>query len=225
MDGVEVWICELGSDAAVACPQHNHDGVNWRSKEVSLQSLDGHVVLRFPNKGTPIYRVANFSQGGGPASHTGGPPPASASARSGEQVFSPIAAGSSDGNVMLFFDGREGIGSEEATQGYYDQLRIVTTRNHAPLAGQYGPIYAVAANDELRAEVKSTLVFHLSQARPAQTTLVRRTATTDWQPVAAANAQATEFLTSLLLADDSDSTLTGSHALRLDFFCLKKDTR
>jgi len=63
----------------------------WRSEAVECRHLDGHVLLRW-NVGDPDKTkllICSFSQGGGPGTSGGG--------------YLPITAGSSEGNVMVFF--------------------------------------------------------------------------------------------------------------------------
>jgi len=111
---MEVWVFPIGT---------NPQGPEGRKKVTSLDqpfsvpTLDGHVLVRWA--GGNKLMICTYSQGGGPSTSFPVPP-------------NPIAAGSSEGNVMLFFndkdDGAEGEDCD-GTPGY-NHVRIVTTLLH-----------------------------------------------------------------------------------------------
>jgi hypothetical protein len=104
------------------------------------RALDGHVLTRWPNAKGDTFIISTFSQGGGPPTGTPTGPP-------------PISAGSSEGNVMLFFE-------DKGLRPDYSKVRVVTTR-------LYGMPYKLK---ETKAEARS-YAFSLSSTAPLPTEL------------------------------------------------------
>jgi hypothetical protein len=161
-----IWLCPLGG--AVSTVTLDEHGV---SEEIDIDGLDGHVVLWYNNGNDPF--ICTFSHGGNPPSHTGG------SLRTlSAKVVPPITAGSSDGNVRIYFDkvGDGGDTSESVTSfalneadreflRHYSHVRFVTT-THNGAAGEaprlnaqpIGYPFSIASNSYLiRTEVHTTL--------------------------------------------------------------------
>jgi hypothetical protein len=114
---------------------------------VTLPTLDGHVLLSGDDGAQLV--IATFSQGGNPTS--GNP-----------SVGSPITAGSSEGNVMLFFEDR--IRRDHST------TKVVTTLIHGdgaqdqtglPTGAQpRSYIFSIASNAALPLDCSPTLVMN-----------------------------------------------------------------
>jgi hypothetical protein len=137
--------------------QKDPDKSSWASKPHDTPALDGHVLLRWGKAGERML-ISSFSQGGGPA--TSSPNPAN-----------PIAAGSSDGGAMLFFDkGRD-------NDNTYGHVKVVTTIAHGlvgtPLGGrERGYSYSLAANQALPPELIPTLVMYYDPFGPDEEQLL-----------------------------------------------------
>lgn len=147
----QVWVFPLGGAARIR--------VRKPDAPIEVETLDGYVLVS-SRDGTRL-TIAAFSQGGGP----GASPPVSAN---------PTAAGSSEGNVMLFFYDDEqqhayGQGSlsyrdmERASQDY-SSLRIVTTLNHGIAAeGAIRPrsyVFSLASNEPLPPLDPTLIMFY-----------------------------------------------------------------
>jgi hypothetical protein len=110
-----VSIFPLGHTSPIHATRQKGAGKSsWASKPHDAPTLDGHVLLRWGKAGEQVL-ISSFSQGGGPS--TNSPFPAN-----------PVAAGSSDGGAMLFFNNDANPGSA------YSHIRVVTTLAHG-LAG------------------------------------------------------------------------------------------
>lgn len=132
---------------------------------VTLPTLDGHVLLS--GDGGQKLVLATFSQGGNPTS--GNP-----------SVGSPITAGSSEGNVMLFF--------EDKVRRDHSNTKVVTTLIHGDIAhdepGGGLPdgvqprsyIFSIASNAPLPLDCSPTLVmnYDASSARSGGDLLIYR---------------------------------------------------
>ena len=109
--GSAVWVFPLGQlDSQESISLGFPNGTNWLSDKQVVPTLDGHVLVRWGDQ----ILINAFSQGGGPPFHTG-------------QPANPITAGSSDGNVFLFFrdEGwKEGVGPSKIE---YSQIKVTTT--------------------------------------------------------------------------------------------------
>lgn len=135
------------------------DSTNWTSAPQSVTSLDGHVLLRWADDSVLIY---TYSQGGGPATHIPPGPPS-------------ISAGSSEGNIMLFF--------ERDQQGRnYSAIRVVTTLvhglSHTLPNGAQARSYAfsIASNEPLPVALHPTVVmyFDLNASKDGGDLLIHR---------------------------------------------------
>jgi hypothetical protein len=141
-----VSVFPLGHTSPIhASRQKGVDKSSWASKPQDTPTLDGHVLLRWGKAGEQML-ISSFSQGGGPS--TTSPYPAN-----------PIAAGSSDGGAMLFFNkGRD-------NDNTYGHVKVVTTIAHG-LAGtppggrERGYAYSLAGNQALPPELIPTLVMY-----------------------------------------------------------------
>jgi hypothetical protein len=128
----DVWVFPLGDPAG----GHKLKQLNppnpssWQSAPLEVPTLDGHVLLRWDDK----LVISTFSQGGGPATNTPVGPP-------------PISAGSSEGNLMLFF-----APSDDTTN--YSDVRVVTTLIH-------GMPYTVQGREQAR-----SYAFSLASTKP-----------------------------------------------------------
>lgn len=128
----------------------NAYGETWMSEPLDLPTLDGHALLRWGDK----LVISAFSQGGGPNTNTPVGPP-------------PISAGSSEGNLMLFFGDEEFARNPDAfADKKYDRVRVVTTLIHGmtetlPGAAQARSYtFSLAGTKNLPAELNPTLVMH-----------------------------------------------------------------
>lgn len=129
---------------------------DWVSEQVTVPTLDGHVLAFFDDG----LLVRTFSQGGGPPSHSG-------------VDANPVTAGSSDGNIMLFFrDESWQEGSPDNTD--YSSIKVITTlclgaQYEAPLGtGMHSYLYTIASTQPLPAGLQPTLVmFYDPEVVPA----------------------------------------------------------
>jgi hypothetical protein len=149
----QVWLCPLGQEQATNTPlkgtKSEADGHTWTSEEHLLPTLDGHTLMCWDD-GKLL--ISTFSQGGGPGSATPGGPP-------------PISAGSSEGNVMLFFE------NKEHTLDYSD-VKVVTTLIHADSALDQLPdgaqargyAFSLASNKALPVALSPTLIMNFDSA-------------------------------------------------------------
>jgi len=136
-----------------------------------VPSLDGHVLMTW--QGGQQLMICTFSQGGNPPS--GNP-----------TVNSPITAGSSEGNVMLFF-------SDKTSGRTYGRTKVVTTLNHADTAWDRLPngaeprsyVFSLASNTSLPAECHPTLVmnYDAGSLRPDGDLLIYRQVDGGWEPI------------------------------------------
>lgn len=140
------------------------DGPDWQSETKRIPTLDGHVLLRWTDGSV---QIATFSQGGGPPSH-------------GPVSGSPVTAGSSNGNVMIFFRDTEWKDPEEQPDQQterdnddYSDVKVITTLlpgvdprlpgRHANATRGY--VYSLAATTALPAQLTPTLVMYYSASR------------------------------------------------------------
>jgi hypothetical protein len=147
----QIWLYQLGQEHASNDPLKGKaiDDHSWMSEERLLPALDGHVLMRW-NDGRLL--ISTFSQGGGPSSSIPGGPP-------------PISAGSSEGNVMLFFE------NKEHTLDYSD-VKVVTTLIHADSALDQLPdgaqargyAFSLASNKALPVALSPTLIMNFDSA-------------------------------------------------------------
>lgn len=175
-----VWIFPLGqADSAIAL-ELTPAPTGWISAPQPVPTLDGHVVVGWGKEQLTALMVGTFSQGGGPPSHD--------IFRVGGDSFAPIpiTAGSSDGDVMLFFDDRpnraehdakapaaagqtEVVGAQTGagTNNHEIQIKVVTTINNGAQgnppdaeARAWSYPFSLASNGRLPAEFNPTLVVH-----------------------------------------------------------------
>jgi hypothetical protein len=147
----QVWLCPFGQDQEANAPLKGTrvDEHTWTSEEHLLPTLDGHVVMQWEDS---RWLISTFSQGGGPSSSIPGGPP-------------PISAGSSEGNVMLFFE------NKEHTLDYSD-VKVVTTLIHADStldqlpdgAQARGYAFSLASNKALPVTLNPTLIMNFDTA-------------------------------------------------------------
>jgi len=123
---LQAWVFPLGEPQAnnrwpreVRLTSINASSVAQSGWLDGLPSLDGQVLLTLD--GEPLL-VADYSEGGGPDTSVRAPEP-------------PISAGSSEGNLMFYFNGLSD--EQDARDQAFSTIRIVTTRN-------YGGFEAVA---------------------------------------------------------------------------------
>ena len=138
------WVFPLGGAAPVALAFPTGSAL---SEPLFVPTLDGQVLLQVGD----ALHASSFSQGGGPPSHhIGG--------------NSPITAGSSDGNAMLFFR------QDPDDQGFYDHIKLVSTTlpgdGGATLAGwrPCSSLVSVAASEALPEQIDPTLILYYSMA-------------------------------------------------------------
>ena len=153
---------------------------DWTSAPQNVTSLDGHVLLSWPEGGMLIF---TYSQGGGPATHIPPGPPS-------------ISAGSSEGNIMLFFQ-RDEFGRD------YSAIRAVTTLLHGlpntlpggAEARGYG--FSIASNAALPVELNPTIVLYFDVDAPQDggTLIVyRQLADGSWQAMPSYQPSGSSFI-------------------------------
>ncbi|MFL5801449.1 MAG: hypothetical protein ACJ8CR_06870 [Roseiflexaceae bacterium] len=162
------------------------DGPDWISASIDVPTLDGHVLASWGDRALLVY---TFSQGGGPSTHS--PDPAN-----------PFTAGSSEGNVALFFHDDERAGAYAANPaGYpgaaqlvdYSDLKIVTTVAHGgaavapPGAREQSYILSLAGNAPLPLNLAPTLVVYYDTLGERELLAgdlrIYRLAGDSWQPL------------------------------------------
>ncbi len=141
-----VSVFPLGHTSRIYATRQNVPGKSsWVSRPHDAPTLDAHVLVRWGKTGEQVL-ISSFSQGGGPSGSS--PCPAN-----------PIAAGSSDGDLMLFFNkGRD-------NDNPYGHVKVVTTIAYgltdAPPGGrERGYAFGIASNQALPAELSPTLVMY-----------------------------------------------------------------
>lgn len=155
-------------------------GSDWASAPQNVTSLDGHVLLSWPEGSMLIF---TYSQGGGPATHIPPGPPS-------------ISAGSSEGNIMLFFQ-RDELGRD------YSAIRAVTTLLHGlpntlPGGGEargYG--FSIASNAALPLELNPTVVLYFDVDAPqdgGDLIVYRHAADGSWQPMPSYQPSGSSFI-------------------------------
>jgi hypothetical protein len=153
---------------------------DWTSAPQSVTSLDGHVLLSWPDGGMLIF---TYSQGGGPATHIPPGPPS-------------ISAGSSEGNIMLFFQ-RDELGRD------YSTIRAVTTLLHGlphtlpggAEARGYG--FSIASNAALPVELNPTVVLYFDVDAPQDggaLIVCRQAADGSWQAMPSYQPSGSSFI-------------------------------
>lgn len=138
----------------------------WTSQECAIASLDGHVLMRW-NDGT--MSICTFSQGGGPATHV--------AAR-----YSPITAGSAEGNVMIFFKD-----DKESTSN----TRVVTTLLHGNIEALPSPaeprsyVFSLTSTGLLPDNLDPTLIMYFDAHAPKADgeLIIHRLAQGTWSPM------------------------------------------
>jgi hypothetical protein len=129
---------------------------DWVSEQVTVPTLDGHVLAFFGDS----LLVRTFSQGGGPPTHSG-------------VDANPVTAGSSDGNIMLFFRDEEWQEGGSGNRDYSD-IKVITTlclgtQLSPPVGGgMHSYLYNIASTQPLPPELHPTLVmFYDPEVVPA----------------------------------------------------------
>lgn len=150
---------------------------------IDIETLDGYVFIGTADGGR--FTISSFSQGGGPGSS----PPVSAN---------PTAAGSSEGNVMLFFyddeqTGMYGTGSRsyrelERAGKDYSSVRVVTTLNHGiAVDGDAQPrsyVFSLASNQALPPLAPTLVMFYdQDNSRDAGNLRIYRHQASGWELV------------------------------------------
>ena len=146
----QVWVFPLGQlDRAVELRSTRPN--LWESETEAELTLDGYVLVNWGKWGEQLL-ITGFSQGGGPPSH-------------GPFAPVPITAGSSDGDVMLFFHaGPEPQSLPLAEQEPHSQVKVVTTINtgatgRAPQnAVAWSYPFSLASNGPLPTKFNPTLI-------------------------------------------------------------------
>ncbi len=162
-----VWVFPLGGNCD-ALDFGRPDSSDWLSETQLIPTLDGHVLLRWAGGRV---QVATFSQGGGPPTH-------------GPIGFSPVTAGSSNGNLMIFFRDEDWHDPEDPPNGRakkkantdYSEVKVVTTLLPGVdprLPGRFtdatrGYVYSLAASTALPLELTPTLVMYYDAQRRAE---------------------------------------------------------
>jgi hypothetical protein len=136
--------------------------------------LDGHVFVEIADK----LVIATYSQGGGPptGSPTGG---------------TPITPGSSEGNLMVFFDD---LDEYPDINNYHRMIRVITTRwaggGESPLphskAEARGYAYSLCANEILPIEYRPTMALSYdkrTELKGGEAIVHRLDDTGNWQPI------------------------------------------
>jgi hypothetical protein len=151
-------------------------GAGWISAPLDVPTLDGHVLVRWPD-GSLL--ISSFSQGGdGP--NSGFPFPAN-----------PMNAGSADGNALLF------MYKDNADDRAPNDVKVVTTIAHGlggvPDGGrERGYAFTIAANKPLPTEFHPTLILYYDQPGEhdgeapvghGDLVICRRVADGAWQPL------------------------------------------
>jgi hypothetical protein len=177
----QVWMFPHGQiDPADVIALGAPDRPDWISAAQTVTSLDGHVLLRWADGSILIY---TYSQGGGPSTHIPPGPPS-------------ISAGSSEGNVMLFFE-RDQQGRD------YSAIRVVTTLLHGmPYklpSGQQARSYtfSIAGNEPLPIALNPTLIMYFDQSAVAEggdLIIYRQLSDGSWQPAATYQPSGSSFV-------------------------------
>ncbi len=167
-----LWLAQMGG---IAAPQplvlHAHASIAacWESDVVDVTTLDGQILLHWSTGsrvGGTAWLVADYSQGGGPKSHVHAPQ-------------SPVSAGSSEGNLMLFFH------DAGATRDLSD-LRVVTTRNYAGAPGAARSyLFGLAASGPIPVQLDPTLVLYYDRdaiSSGGELLICRSNAAVSWEP-------------------------------------------
>lgn len=186
------WIFPHGQiDPADAIDLGTPDAADWTSAARRVGSLDGHVLLRWADGSMLIY---TYSQGGGPATHVPPGPPS-------------ISAGSSEGNVMLFFE-RDQQGRD------YSAIRMITTLIHGmPYRlpdGRQARSYAfsIAGNEPLPTALNPTLIMYFDEAAgvgDGDLIIHRQSGDGEWLPMATYQPSGSSFVAMPLRMGTADT--------------------
>ncbi len=158
-ESIQAWVFPLGRTPNGSWPKAaklKPDGNSWVSDEKPFEtpSLDGQVLLKWVEGGKEKILIAEYSEGGGPAT----------SVRDAPEP--PISAGSSEGNLMFYFAAyAQEPGFTRRLE--HSKIRIVTTRNYGEFNGvkqdQIKPrsyLFSVAASQGISVDqFHPTLVF------------------------------------------------------------------
>lgn len=147
-----VWIVPFGH-ACDPIAMGRPGDADWISAACEVPTLDGQVLLQWRD-GRRL--IVTFSQGGGPPTH-------------GPVTANPVTAGSSDGNIMLFFRDDEWRDPDLMADGEkntdWSHLKVITTimqgvesPDERGTARSY--IYSVAGSAPLPDALSPTLVMY-----------------------------------------------------------------
>ncbi len=147
----QVWLFPLGQKLNDHLLTPDGDET-WACAQDQITMLDGHVMLRWS---TGELLICTYSQGGGPATHVAA-------------LQSPITAGSSDGNVMIFFNDPELKPVKDAEpKRQYSAIRVVTTLLHGMpqtlpdrQAEARSYTFSITSNAALPAKLTPTLIMY-----------------------------------------------------------------
>lgn len=151
-----VWLFPFGQDHAPLL-MGRPDTADWYSAPQHVPTLDGHVLAQWAN-GQRL--LTTFSQGGGPPTH-------------GPVTGAPVTAGSSDGNIMIFFRDEDWSDPADAPDGQnhnndYSHIKVVTTIMQGvepdtnPATRSY--VYSLASTHALPTTLSPTLVMYYEAA-------------------------------------------------------------
>jgi hypothetical protein len=158
----------------VVSPTSERIAIKNNKSTIASIALDGHIYAEIDGK----IIIATYSQGGGPTtgSPTGG---------------TPITPGSSEGNLLVFFDDR---GEYPDYNKHHQQIKVVTTR--WPGSGEgtsksadidaRGYAYSLCANTILPSEYLPTLALSYdkrAELRDGEAIIHRLDDTGKWQPI------------------------------------------
>jgi hypothetical protein len=172
----QIQIVPLGQAASDFQPEIDAPNQAFLSKQIV--SLDGHVFVEW--SASKRLAIATFSQGGGPP--TGSP-----------VNGAPITAGSADGNLMIFFEGR---GDAAYKRGDHAEVRVITTRQPGidkdlsestePGAEPRGYAFSLGSNGPLPLDNKPTLVISYdkrTELDDGEPVIHRLLENGKWQPI------------------------------------------
>lgn len=206
-----VWLFPLGQqlDDPRFDISPTSDQTEWQSEPCTVASLDGHLYLRWNDEKDGKLAIYTFSQGGGPATHVA-------------SQGSPITAGSSEGNVMLFFK------NDDASQRY-GNVRVVTTLIHdiADAADDAATkersyTFSIASNEALPTHLTPTLIMYYDThaLRDGGDLLIHRLDGTTWVPMPSYLPPGASFAAMPLNKDTAPQLIAQDATTRIERFRL-----
>lgn len=154
-----IWIFPLGQSCLAPITPKFADET-WQSEPIDVPTLDGHILASWGAGADRKLMITSFSQGGCPPS-------------GGAFAPVPITAGSSDGQVMLFF--HDPVEEDTHPVSYdtaqrrrsYSRIKVVTTitlgarpTTPYPTMRPMSYPFSLASNKALPAECYPTLAIH-----------------------------------------------------------------